>query len=692
MQRSPTPLADSNGNEPYTIAKDSRLDHLGFLRAPVWIFDVDNLCIAWANKSGLDFWKAKSLEDLKSRDMSEGMSASVHQRLLQYQNDCNSNNQSFDEHWTVYPNDKPQTAEVVFSPYTLEDGRAALMIHLLYENDEADSDTLHSTQALMHTSAMISLYGSDWQLIYSNPAARSVAAREQMSLHEQLVNRSDIEIIKQELEETGTSDMECLVCTSSGLAWHSMNFQISPDPVTGDYSILVSCIDVTAKRLAQQEALRQAQTDSLTGLPNRVALMQSIEEQIEESNKGITQFAILLLDLDRFKLVNDSLGHALGDQLLQAFATRLVSLVPEPNLVARLGGDEFVVLLKHVDNRDQIVDFTDILLTKLNDPIEFSEHKLRITPSVGICTYPKDGFSTTELMQHADIAMDAAKTLNDGYRFFEPRMDRISKDRLTLETDLANAIEKNEFELHYQAKIAAATGEVTGVEALVRWKHPTRGRISPIEFITIAEETGMIVPVGRWVMKQAMLDQANWQAQGYDVPVSINISPKQFLSVNFVDHVKQVMKEAGTKPGMIDFEITESVLIVDQDEVLNIMHELNEHGVAFSLDDFGTGYSNLAYLQKYPLDALKIDRSFLRDMNDTALLELVLGMGKIMGLRVVAEGVETIQQINWLRAHECDELQGFFFSKPVRHDTWLEFLKAHTPMDFDANFETNKAA
>ncbi len=688
MQRSPTQLADSSGNEPYTVAKDSRLNHLSFLRAPVWIFDVDNLRIAWANQSGLDFWNADSLDDLRNRDMSEGMSTSVHQRLLQYQNDCNRNNQSFDEHWTVYPKDKPQTAEVVFSPYTLEDGRPALMIHLLYENDEADSDTLHSTQALLHTSAMISLYGSDFELIYSNPAARSVAAREQMSLTEQLVNRTDIDIIKQELQETGTSDMECLVCTSSGLAWHSMNFQISPDPVTGEYSILVSCIDVTAKRLAQQDALLQAQTDSLTGLPNRVALMESIEEQIEECDKGITQFGILLLDLDRFKLVNDSLGYALGDELLQAFANRLSSLVHEPNSIARLGGDEFVVLVKQVDNRNQIVEFTDSLLNKLTDPISFSEHKLRITPSIGICTYPKDGSTTSELMQHADVAMNAAKTLKDGYRFFEPRMDRISKDRLALETDLANAIEKNEFELHYQAKINSASGEVTGVEALVRWKHPTRGRISPIEFITIAEETGMIVPVGRWVMKQAMIDQANWQSKGFDIPVSINISPKQFLSVNFVSHVKRVMEEAGSKPGMIDFEITESVLIVDQDEVLNIMHELNEHGVAFSLDDFGTGYSNLAYLQKYPLDALKIDRSFLRDMNDTALLELVLGMGKIMGLKVVAEGVETIQQIKWLRMHECDELQGFFFSKPVRHDKWLEFLENYKPLDF----ELSKAA
>lgn len=658
---------------------DERLEPLGFLHFPVWMFDVEALRIIWANDCALQFWGADSLVSLQQRDMSDGMSLSVHKRLQQYQADCTHYRESYTELWTLHPNDQPQSAEVVFSPFMMPDGRDVLMIHLLNETPNVDSGTLHSTQALMHTSAMISMYSSDLQLIYSNPAARSIATREGMSLDQHLLNAADLQTMKQLLKDQGNCELECQVQTIEGVAWHAMNIQLSPDSVTGSESILVSATDITARREAQQQAVTQAYTDSLTGLPNRMALLENVTSRISYCTEHQSQFALIFLDLDRFKLVNDSLGHAVGDALLQAFAARLSQCVKTEGSVARLGGDEFVVIVRAVEDRDEVAELAELLKTELSEPVVVAGHKLRLSPSMGICLYPDDGDSATTLMQHADVAMYDAKARNCGYRFFEPLMGKMTRNRLELETDLAAAIDEEQFELYYQPKIDANTGQIIGAEALLRWIHPERGMVSPLEFISITEETGMILALGRWVMEQAVRDLVRWQEQGYQIPVSINISPKQFLSPEFIEHFVQLLTDARIEPGMIDLEITESVLIADQDLVLDIMEKLNQVGVKFSLDDFGTGYSNLAYLQKYPLDCLKIDRSFLRDMNETALLELVLGMGELMRLRVVAEGVETAEHIRWLQTHGCDELQGFYFSKPLPMVRWLEFIRDYRP-------------
>jgi len=659
---------------------DVRLEPLSFLHIPVWVFDVDELRIVWANDSALTFWGADSIDTLQQRDMSDGMSVSVHKRLRQYQADCTQYRETYTELWTVYPNDMPQTAEVVFSPFVLSTGKDVLMIHLLNERHQVNSGTLHSTQALMHTSAMISMYNTDLKLIYSNPAARSISIAEGVSLTEQLVNPNDLPAILNALQEHGSCEMECCVNTLEGEAWHSMTIQLSPDSVTGSESILVSATDITARREAQQQAITQAYTDSLTGLPNRMALLETVGQQITLCEQHDSQFALIFLDLDRFKLVNDSLGHSVGDRLLQAFAVRLSHCLGNSATVARLGGDEFVVIVPSVEQRDSVANLAQSLTVELSEPLLISGRKLRLSPSMGICLFPGDGKTTTALMQHADVAMYDAKARNCGYRFYEPLMGKITRNRLDLETDLAAAIEEDQFELFYQPKVDAASGQIIGAEALIRWIHPERGMVSPLEFISITEETGMIVPLGRWVMKRAICDQVRWQKLGYAVPVSINISPKQFLSTDFTADFTQILNQAGAEPGMVDLEITESLLIADKELVLNIMEQLNRIGVGFSLDDFGTGYSNLSYLHKYPLDCLKIDRSFLRDMNETALLELVLGMGKLMDLRVVAEGVENIEHIRWLQKHGCDELQGFYFSKPLPLTNWLEFLTEYRPV------------
>lgn len=656
-----------------------QLEPLSFVNIPVWIYDVDRTRIVWANPRGLEYWGAASLQELSGRDMSKGMSVSVHKRLKQYLADCTKNRRSYNEHWTVYPNDEPQTAEIVFSPIVWTDGRPALLIHLLYENQDVDSGTLRSTQALLHTSAMISLYSDDLELLYSNPAARSVAVREGMRLSEQLADPGDIDTIRKKLDREGCCEMECRVKTVEGPVWHAMSMQVSPDPVSGGKSILVSATDITARRCAEEDALIQATIDSLTGLPNRAALQGKIRHQIKRAKNNGEKFALMFLGLDRFKLVNDSLGHSVGDELLQAFAKRLRHGVPGWDMIGRQGGDEFVVMLTDVEGRQMVAEIAWQLLLKMSDPVVVSGHKLRISPSMGVSFYPEDGKTSTTLLQHAEVAMYMAKASTDGFQFYEPAMGKAMRDRLELENDLANAIDEEQFELHYQPKIGTVTGEIVGVEALIRWDHPDRGLVNPSEFITIAEETGMIVPIGRWVVRQAIRDQNLWYKRGFDIPVSVNISPKQFLSADFADDIKQALTLSRCGRGFLELEITESVLIVDEAQVLKIMRILNQEGVGFSLDDFGTGYSNLAYLQKYPLDCLKIDQSFLRNIEETALLELILAIGRIMDLRVVAEGVETPAQIRWLRAHGCDELQGYYFSKPLSPHDWLDFMAEYRP-------------
>lgn len=650
------------------------LKTLCYIKIPIWIFDVDKQRIHWANDAGLAYWNADSLEALQQRDMSSDMSSSVYNRLLQYQQDCATNQKSYIEQWTVYPNGVPQTADVAFSPYTLPDGRAALLIHLLHERKNVDSNTLHSIQALMHTSAMISLYDEEYQLVYANPASRAVAIKDSWSFIEHFVNHRDIQQIETDLKIGGTCEIESEIETINGKVWHALNIQLSTNAATGGRSILVSAIDVTTRRKAQLEAIAMSYTDSLTGLPNRKALFEKLADLIETCNARNHQLGLIFVDLDRFKIINDSLGHHVGDQLLSAFAKRLRNQINKDDIVARLGGDEFIIVLNNSD-RERIRRFINRLQKSLMNEFVVAGHHLRIAPSLGVCVFPEDGTSATELMQHADFAMYAAKTSNDYFRFYDTELGRINKHRLRLESDLSIAIQENQLVLHYQPKISASTGEITGVEALVRWDHPEFGIVRPADFISIAEETGLILLLGLWVMEEAMQQQLNWSKKGYDIPVSINVSPKQLLSPDFCNDVITLLEKIGNNPRMIEFELTESVLIADHQHVLSVMNRLNKFGIQFSLDDFGTGYSNLAYLQKYPLSRLKIDRSFLINMHDTALLELILGMGKIMAMRVVAEGVQTIDQITWLQRHGCDELQGFYFSKPIAIAEWLDYLE-----------------
>lgn len=647
------------------MSKNNPFESLEYIDIPLWVFDIETGRIPWSNRLGLEYWSAQSVSELSLRDMRGEMSGAVKQRLTQYTQDCHAYGTSFREYWTIYPNGVPQSAEIAFSPFRFEDDRPGLLIQLLCRKEEVTSGSLRSTQALMHTSAMISLYSSDLELIYSNPAARNVALRVDMPFSEHFVHLTDLELIQDALAVCGSCDIECEVQTLNGVVWHSMSIRLSRDSVTGENSINVSATDVTERRVAQQRALSLAYTDSLTGLPNRIALLGKLDDLIESRKQSQKKFALLYLDLDRFKLINDSLGHAVGDELLKTFASLLCNCLADSGVVGRLGGDEFLAVIKQFDDRQELVAMVQKILGVFSNPAIVAGHALRISPSIGVSIFPDDAADANNLLPHADLAMYAAKRSSQNFRFFEEHMEQVSTERLAIENDISIGLAQDQFELYYQPKIGKNSGQIVGAEALIRWNHPTRGMVSPDDFISVAEETGLIVDVGHWVLQRACVDQVQWEKAGFHIPVAINISPLQFLSTNFVRDVRSVFKSSGTNPAMIDLEITESVLIGDKDHVLKIMDELHDYGVKFSIDDFGTGYSNLAYLQKYPLDSLKIDKAFLDDITDTALLELILGMANILNLKVVAEGVETIEQVEWLLAHDCDELQGYYFSKPV---------------------------
>lgn len=663
-------------------SSDLRLAVLKNLSVPIWVFDADDLKIVWANPDALKFWNASSEADLYQRELSKDISASVKKHLVQTKIDCLASGQSVTQNWTLYPDGVPQNSEAVISSIEFPDGSSALLIHILYERRDETSDTLRSAQALMHTSVMISLYDEDHSLLYANPAARSIAVTNNESLNQKINRISDLKNVLEMLNVEGICDTEVEVNTINGPVWHSMNLQRSLDPVTGKFAILLSSTDITDRRKAQQDAYRLAYTDSLTGLPNRFALLKYLKRICESTD---CEFGLLFLDLDRFKIVNDSLGHLIGDRLLNEVGKRLSKIMENrPGIVARLGGDEFVVISEDQCSRESLAWLANSVLENLGQDVYVDGHNISIIPSVGICIAPSDGDNATTLMQHADVAMYHSKAHKSGYAFFEPAMNQDFEKRLQIENDLVKAIKENQFELYYQPKISAKDFSITGMETLIRWNHPTKGMVNPVEFIPIAEETGLINDIGDWVIKQAMEQQKIWQEMGYRIVVSINISPVQFANSGLVDFITSSAAETGCETELVEFEITESLLLDDHSLVTDILDSLSLQGFRVALDDFGTGYSNLAYLSHYPLTCLKIDRQFVMDTKQTAILEMVIRMGKALNLSVVAEGVETEEQIKRLVENNCDELQGYYFSKPMPVMQATDYIT-----NYDVDFHSN---
>jgi diguanylate cyclase (GGDEF)-like protein/PAS domain S-box-containing protein len=429
--------------------------------------------------------------------------------------------------------------------------------------------------------------------------------------------------------------------------------------------------DVSMTRALSLRMAHLAQHDSLTDLPNRMLLNDRLNQALALAHRHQKKLALLFLDLDRFKSINDSLGHAIGDRLLQSVAERLLSCVRSSDTVSRQGGDEFVILLAEVTQPADAAVTAEKILLALSMPYRIAQQDLHLAASIGVVTYPNDGTEAKTLLRHADLAMYRAKDSGrNTYRFFEPDMNGHTADRQSLESGLHRAIERREFVLHYQPMMRLDTGELTGVEALVRWCHPQRGLVLPAQFVPMAEESGFIAAIGRWVLHEACRQTREWRAAGLPpLRMAINVSTVELRGKGFVESVGGILEEHGLVPRDLELELTETFLMRDSNSTAAALRSLNALGVRIALDDFGTGYSSLSHLKRFPIDTLKIDRSFVHDLatdaEDASIVSAVIGMGKGLQIRVVAEGVETLEQLAFLRKQGCPEGQGHYFGRPV---------------------------
>jgi diguanylate cyclase (GGDEF)-like protein/PAS domain S-box-containing protein len=429
--------------------------------------------------------------------------------------------------------------------------------------------------------------------------------------------------------------------------------------------------DVTTARAMAEKTLHDSQHDSLTGLPNRALLNDRLGQAIALAERHKGHIAVLFLDLDGFKHINDSLGHLIGDKVLQSVAERLQQQVRTPDTVSRQGGDEFVLLLQEVERQEDAAITARRVLKAVSESHSINQRDLFVNASVGISMYPDDGLDAETLLKNADTAMYQAKESGrQCYRFFKPVMNTHAVERQSIEEDLRRALERNEFTLHYQPKISILTGAITGVEALLRWTHPTRGCVPPLSFIRIAEDSGLILPIGVWVLRKACAQARAWIDQGLPpTTMAVNVSAVQFRDEHFLDSIFAALAETGLDPGSLELELTESALMKQPELAASILKTLRNKGVLVSVDDFGTGYSSLSYLKKLPLDILKIDQSFVHQLSensdDAAIVAAIISMGQSLNLRIIAEGVETAEDLAFLKAHGCDEVQGFYFSRAV---------------------------
>lgn len=533
--------------------------------------------------------------------------------------------------------------------------------------DKSFSERLHSLVLMSFTASGEALFlSSRAKALFSS--ARSVQdlfAVSSAASH--FVNRVHAE---------GSVNQEIRLSTSEGVKWFRIEAHLHAN---------TQCLDVFAQDIQEvrdyEVKLYQLQNyDSLTKLPNRHLLYQQLEKAKAAAVKRERQFGILYLDLDGFKVVNDTFGHRVGDQLILEVAERIKQKIPARSFLYRLGGDEFVIVTENVQSIDELEEIAATINATGAQPYPVSDMEMLITSSIGIACYPAHGEDVDTLLKNADAAMYRAKAnAHNGYRVYQPSMTEGYNAYLTLGGGLRKAIEENQFELFYQPKIRSSDEFTVGAEALLRWHHPEWGMIPPDQFIPIAEESGLILPLGEWVIRRACQQLAEWRDQGLPaINLSVNLSGRQFLQPNLVEVVQQILDETGVDPQYLELELTESMLMSDAHETIEKLHSFREMGLTLSIDDFGTGYSSLAYLKKFPIQALKIDRSFIQDLgidgDDDAIVKATIAMAQSLNLKVIAEGVENRQQMSLLTGYQCQEVQGYLFAKPMNNQDFTDYL------------------
>ncbi len=436
------------------------------------------------------------------------------------------------------------------------------------------------------------------------------------------------------------------------------------------------------RKRTEERIKYMAYHDPLTDLPNRTLFYDRLTQALAHANLAGKMLAVVFIDLDQFKNINDTLGHAMGDKLLQCVASRLVNCIQDDITLARMGGDEFTLLLPEIRRLEDAAKIVQTILDAFKLPWLLDGHEFHITASVGIAVCPNDGNDAETMLKNADTAMHRAKELGrNNYRLYTPAMNQKILEKLSLEKSLRHALDNREFVIYYQPRINTGTGLITGMEALLRWQHPSRGLLLPDSFISLAEETGLILPIGEWVLQSVCKQNKTWQALGYPpAQLAVNISPCQFREQNLVTTIERILNATGLQPQWLELEITESVTMHDVDMTIRTLGELRQMGISISIDDFGTGYSSLSYLKQFPINKLKIDRSFVRDINlnedNAAILTAVIALARSLKLGVIAEGVETREQCAFLKHSECEEMQGFLFGGPVPAEKIEKILKS----------------
>ncbi|WP_122368627.1 putative bifunctional diguanylate cyclase/phosphodiesterase, partial [Pseudomonas amygdali] len=454
-----------------------------------------------------------------------------------------------------------------------------------------------------------------------------------------------------------------------------------------DVSYLQTLANLLAAALERYNAKKKliylAENDSLTHLPNRWFLSNYLREIISRKTSVPDAVSVIFIDLDRFKAVNDTMGHSVGDQLLIQAGRRLKECIDENSVVARLGGDEFsIVVTHHVYSESLIKTLANHVVEALGKPFNLGGQDVFVSASVGIANYPFDGRDTGVILKNADTAMyHAKKSGRNNYKFYNATMNESLVRRLQTETLLRGALDRDEFILHFQPKVSLTDGRISGLEALLRWNHPEQGMVSPAEFIPILEDTGLIIPVGEWVIRNVCETIKSWEENNVrQVPIAINLSVRQLQVKGLAETIKHIVEGYGINPALLEFELTESMLMIDPESAVNILRDIKSYGISLSVDDFGTGYSSLAYLKRFPLDALKIDRAFIKDITsnheDAAITRAVIVLAHELGLKVIAEGVETVDQLALLVTYGCDQMQGYLFSKPVIIEECASMIKS----------------
>lgn len=560
--------------------------------------------------------------------------------------------------------------------------------------------------AIDSSSHAIGMATMEGDITYANQALQELfgyASDSEMigrSLGSLLSNPADGQNLIEALQTGGNWHGELPAKTRQGSAFElEIQAFVTRDTHQTPLSLTAYFSDVTSKKAMEREIRQIAYCDALTGLPNRVALKNKLERALTHAARTAGAVAVLMLDLDDFKQINDTIGHAKGDELLLQLTGRLRTLLGDQDTLARLGGDEFVLVLPDVRTPSEAAEKTERILAFLNEkPFDLGECQFFSSASVGITLYPRDGDDAETLLKHADMAMYAAK--HDGrntYRFFSDEIHRKTIERHQLEAGLRRAIRNEEFFLEYQPQVELATGRVVAVEALVRWQHPETGVLSPGTFIAVAEETGLIHAMGEWILHTACHQAVQWQREGLPpMRLAVNLSAQQFRQPGLVERIEKTLGESGLAPHLLELEITESVFMENLEGAIEILVDLKTRAIQIAIDDFGTGYSSLSYLKNFPIDRIKIAQDFVRDIpadqDDATIVETIMVMANRLGLKVIAEGVETEEQVGFLHQRGCREMQGYYFARPMRAEKMQEFLASYDHRCTCINAATASAA